>query len=225
MEKHYLGHRKRLKERFLSNPDSLQDYEILELLLGYVVRGKDTKPYAKELIKVCGGLNNIFSYDIGSIKGLGFETETFFKLLKEFLFRIERGVVKDKKEILNSPESVFDFLKYKIGYENKEKFVVILLNSKGELLEYKIFDTGTVNQAVVFVREVAEFAVKGGAVSAIVAHNHPSGVLKFSNSDYDLTIKIKSGLEILEIILQDHILVCKDTYLSMRQFDDKRLWR
>lgn len=225
MEKHYLGHRKRLKERFLNSPDSLSDYEILELLLGYVIRGKDTKPYAKEIIKNCNGLNNIFSIDVSSTKGLGRETETFFMLLKEFLFRIEKGDAFDKKEILNSPETIFKFLKHKIGYEKKEKFVVFLLNSKGELLEYKIFDTGTVNQALVFVREVAEFAVKGCAVSVIVAHNHPSGTLKFSESDYELTSRIKKGLEILEIILQDHVLVCKDDYLSMRQFDEKKLWR
>jgi DNA repair protein RadC len=225
MEKHYLGHRKRLKEKFLKKPDSLSDYEIVELLLGYVIKGKDTKPFAKDIIKDTGGIGNFFDVNIKNINGIGTETELFIRILKELYYRIEKGNVFVKKDVASSPEEVFRFLKYKISFEDKEKFVVILLNSKGEITDIKIFETGTVNQAVVFVREVAEFAINGKAVSVIIAHNHPASSLKFSESDYNLTERVKRGLEVLEIILQDHILICKDGFLSMRQSDLKGFWR
>lgn len=226
MEKHYLGHRKRLKEKFLKNSAFLEDYEILELLLGYVIKGKDTKPLAKEILKSANGINNIFSIDKMKVKGFGNECELFFRLIKELYVRINRGSIIDSGEqILNSPAKVFEFLKYFIGFEEKEHFVAICLNSAGKVINYKIVSTGTVNQAAVFVREVAELALFHSAVSVIIAHNHPSGLLAFSEHDYIVTKKIKDGLISLEITLQDHILVTKDGYLSMRQKDKMGLWR
>jgi DNA repair protein RadC len=226
MEKHYFGHRKRLKDKFFKNPVSLEDYEILELLLGYVIRGKDTKPLAKEILKKAKGVKNIFELDAKNVKGLGKETEIFFKLIREFYLRVNReNVIESNEQILNSPEKVFDFLKFFIGFQEKEHFVAILLNSSGKVIDCKTISTGTINQAAVFVREVAEIALLHSAVSVIVAHNHPSGLLTFSENDYIVTKKIKDGLNSLEIILQDHILVTKNGYLSMRQEDKVGFWR
>ena len=59
----YLGHRKRLRARFLAAPDALPDYELLEMLLGFVIPRQDTKPKAKQLLKEFGSLGDLLSAD------------------------------------------------------------------------------------------------------------------------------------------------------------------
>ena len=217
MEKHYLGHRKRLKEKFIKSPEALMDYEILELLLGYVIRGRDTKPLAKDLLKHGEGMKGVLGSDPSMVKGAGVETEIFIKLLNEFYVRLSQNEVLKQKDILNDPLSVYKFVQFKIGFLDKEHFVVLAINPRGELIDSRIVSKGTVNQAAVFVREVAEYALLHRASSVIIAHNHPSGNLEFSTEDYSVTKKIKSALDVMEISLSDHVLVSKNGFVSMRQ--------
>lgn len=218
-----MGHRQRLKEKFIKSPEGLMDYEILELLLGYVIRGRDTKPLAKEFLKDGKGMKDILGADISLVKGAGSETETFIKLLNEFYVRVSQNRVSTQKNILRDPGSVYEFMKFKIGFSDKEHFIVIAINTKGELIESKIVSKGTINQAAVFVREVAEYSLIQKASSVIVAHNHPSGNLEFSTEDYNVTKKIKSALSAIEIELSDHVLVSKNGFVSMRQ-KDTNIW-
>lgn len=69
MKEHYHGHRDRLKKRFRKEPESLYDYEVVELLLGYVLRGRDVKPHAKELLEKAGGMSSILGFDPAKVKG------------------------------------------------------------------------------------------------------------------------------------------------------------
>lgn len=218
-----MGHRQRLKERFIKSPEGLMDYEILELLLGYVIKGKDTKPLAKEFLKDRKGMKDILVADVSLVKGAGSETETFIKLLNEFCVRVSQNRLSTQKDILRDPGSVYEFIKFKIGFSDKEQFIVIAISTKGELIDSKIVSKGTINQAAVFVREVAEYSLIKKASSVIVAHNHPSGNLEFSTEDYNVTRKIKSALSTIEIELSDHVLVSKNGFASMRQ-KDTNIW-
>ena len=66
---HYYGHRQRLRERFVKEPSLVSDYELLELIIGYVIPRKDVKPLAKELLSKSGSLTELLFYDISEIKG------------------------------------------------------------------------------------------------------------------------------------------------------------
>lgn len=211
---HYTGHRKRLKEKFDKTPNILADYEILELMLGYAIPRKDVKAIAKDILKKTNNMGDIFSLDCADIKGAGRETERFFRIVAEFYNRVENSK-SEFKESITSPLQIYKLLKYSIGFAKNELFSVILLNSKSQLISKKILTEGIVNRAIVYPRQIAEYALKEKAVYVVIAHNHPTGDSSPSQKDIELTQHIKESLDTLGIILKDHIIVCKNEYTSL----------
>ncbi len=213
-ENHNAGHRKRLKEKFDTSSNTLADYEILELLLSYAILRKDVKPMAKDMIKVAGDISNIFNIDYKNIQGAGRQTERFFNVIKEFFNRIENGK-SNISETITHPSQIYRLLKYQIGFAEDECFAVILLNSKGQLIDKKILTKGIVNEATVYPRQIAEYALDKKAVSVIIAHNHPSGDITPTEKDIEITKTISGCLSILGIKLKDHIIVSRNEYASL----------
>ena len=211
---HYTGHRKRLKEKFDKTPNILADYEILELMLGYAIPRKDVKAIAKDILKKTNNMGDIFSLDCADIKGAGRETERFFRIVAEFYNRVENSK-SEFKESITSPLQIYRLLKYSIGFAENELFSVILLNSKSQFISKKILTEGIVNRAIVYPRQIAEYALKEKAVYVVIAHNHPTGDSSPSQKDIELTQHIKESLDTLGIILKDHIIVCKNEYTSL----------
>ncbi len=211
---HYTGHRKRLKEKFDKTPNILADYEILELMLGYAIPRKDVKVIAKDILKKTNNMGDIFNLDCSDIKGAGKETERFFRIVAEFYNRVENSKA-DFKESITSPLQIYRLLKYSTGFAENELFTVILLNSKSQLISKKVLTEGIVNRAIVYPRQIAEYALKEKAVYVVLAHNHPTGDSSPSKKDIELTQHIKESLDTLGIILKDHIIVCKNEYTSL----------
>lgn len=211
---HYTGHRKRLKEKFDKTPNILADYEILELMLGYAIPRKDVKAIAKDILKKTNNMGDIFSLDCADIKGAGRETERFFRIVAEFYNRVENSK-SEFKESITSPLQIYKLLKYSIGFAENELFSVILLNSKSQFISKKILTEGIVNRAIVYPRQIAEYALKEKAVYVVIAHNHPTGDSSPSQKDIELTQHIKESLDTLGITLKDHIIVCKNEYTSL----------
>lgn len=211
---HYTGHRKRLKEKFDKTPNILADYEILELMLGYAIPRKDVKVIAKDILKKTNNMGDIFNLDCSDIKGAGKETERFFRIVAEFYNRVENSKA-DFKESITSPLQIYRLLKYSMGFAENELFTVILLNSKSQLISKKVLTEGIVNRAIVYPRQIAEYALKEKAVYVVLAHNHPTGDSSPSKKDIELTQHIKESLDTLGIILKDHIIVCKNEYTSL----------
>jgi len=125
MKDNHTGHRKRLKERFGKSPSSIPDYELLELILGYVIRGKDVKGEAKELLKfISNNFNNIYAKDILQVEGIGAECKLFFDVIREFSSRFAASWSKEQGyKIVRAPEDIFDFIKMAIGLNSKESFL------------------------------------------------------------------------------------------------------
>lgn len=211
---HYTGHRKRLKEKFDKTPNILADYEILELMLGYAIPRKDVKVIAKDILKKTDNMGDIFNLDCSDIKGAGKETERFFRIVAEFYNRVENSKA-DFKESITSPLQIYRLLKYSMGFAENELFTVILLNSKSQLISKKVLTEGIVNRAIVYPRQIAEYALKEKAVYVVLAHNHPTGDSSPSKKDIELTQYIQESLDTLGIILRDHIIVCKNEYTSL----------
>ena len=211
---HYQGHRQRLKEKFDEAPSVLADYEILELMLGYCIPRKDVKPVAKEMLMRAGSIGNVFNINYPQVDGAGKETERFLRIAAEFYNRIENSYYETKLS-LSSPEQIYRLLKYHIGFAENESFAVILLNSKGCLIDKKVITEGVVNNAVVYPRQIAEYALKNKAVSVIIAHNHPSGDSSPSSKDIELTNIVAESLATLGIKLRDHVIVRKNEYSSL----------
>lgn len=213
------GHRSRIKAKYMQTGfDGWAPYEILELLLTLAIPRKDTKPIAKEMIKEFGSLAGVINADpsdIAKISGAGNNVIFLLKILKDTATIYLQNQILNR-DIVKSPEAVFDYLKVYFTGEPLESFFVLFLNSSNEIIANKSFKAGTVNQAVVFPREITAAALKHHAVSVIISHNHPSGNNDPSQADIQLTKKIKTALSTVDITLLDHLIISRNTYLSLK---------
>ena len=218
------GHRERVRKKFLENGfNGLEDYEILELLLFYVIPRKDTKAIAKELIKKFKNLANVLKADtleLKTIDGLGDVAITFLKMmgaLPEKIYKDElknQKLIKDDKNKITDKEVLLSFLRNKIGYEDVEKFYVIYLSSSNEVIAFEESSSGTLDRSSIYPREIYKRVIKENAKSIIIAHNHPSGNTCPSKCDIDITNEIAKGLKNFGALLLEHIIITRDSYFS-----------
>ena len=223
-EKDSQGHRERIREKFLNNGiDGFAEYEILELLLTYCIPRKDTKPIAKELLNKFKSLDNVFKADLdklSAIDGLGKNSIAFLKLIGDLPSIIYKDELKNKKlvnkEILkiSNKDILLNYLRNKIGYEEKEKFYVIYLSSSNEVIEFEENSVGTLDRSSVYPREIYKKIINLNAKSIILAHNHPSDNITPSKSDIELTNEIAKGLKNFGALLIEHIIITKNSYFS-----------
>lgn len=206
----YAGHRERLRERFLNQGEkALADYEILEFLLFSAFPRKDVKPLAKELIKKFGSFSAVLNADIHrliEVEGVGKSAAAQIKIAQVAALRMLKGN-HDKRPILPNWQSLMDYLRVAMGHLKVEQFRVLFLNSKNELIADEIQQEGTINATPVYPREVIRRALDLGATALILVHNHPSGDIKPSQADVDMTRHIMVACEPLAIKVHDHIIV------------------
>ena len=218
------GHRERVRKKFLENGfNGLEDYEILELLLFYVIPRKDTKAIAKELIKKFKTLANVLKADtleLKTINGLGDVAITFLKMIGALPARIYKDelknqkLIKDDKNKITDKEVLLSFLRNKIGYEDVEKFYVIYLSSSNEVIAFEESSSGTLDRSSIYPREIYKRVIMENAKSIIIAHNHPSGNTCPSKCDIDITNEIAKGLKNFGALLIEHIIITRDSYFS-----------
>jgi DNA repair protein RadC len=217
---YYLGHRERLRKKFISGGfDNLADYEILELALTYVLPRKDVKVLAKEMISKFGSLKQVFDADeedLKQVKNISEYSAQFLLFLRKFVSLYLFLDVKEKDKI-SSPENIRNYLISILGDGKVEKFYAVMLNSGGGVIDCIEIESGTVNKAPIIPRKIAEIALKRGAVSVIIAHNHPGGTLKPSQNDINATSAVKKALELIEIFLLDHIIISNNNYFSFKE--------
>jgi DNA repair protein RadC len=104
--------------------------------------------------------------------------------------------------------------------ELQEEFKLLLLNNSNEVLGIHTLSKGSTRGTIVDLKLLFVIALKSNATGIIIAHNHPSGTLKPSSSDLEITKRIKKSGELLDIKLLDHIIITKDDFYSM---SDERL--
>lgn len=220
LESPYSGHRERLRERFLkSGFQGFHDYEVLELLLTYVISRKDTKPFAKELIQRFKSLQGVLNADLKelqNVKGIKTQSAVFLKIIHAILPRyLEEKANKNEIQFGRLVELV-EYLKGTIGCNVNEVVRILYLDSQNRLLEAEDLAEGTINGAVVFPRAVVESALRHRATTVIMAHNHPGGKPEPSEKDDAITRQIREALKTVDVLLQEHVIITEDGYYSYR---------
>lgn len=218
------GHRERVRRKFLENGfNGFEDYEVLELLLFYVIPRKDTKAIAKELIAKFKTLANVLKADnkeLKTINGLGDVAITFLKMMGALPEKIyedklkNEKIIKDDTNKITNKEILLNFLRNKIGYKDVEKFYVIYLSSSNEVLAFEESSSGTLDRSSIYPREIYKRVIMENAKSIIIAHNHPSGNISPSKCDIDITNEIAKGLKNFGALLIEHIIITRDSYFS-----------
>ena len=120
---------------------------------------------------------------------------------------------------LSHPESVYRYIQTHLQNQEREVFAVILLDQQHRVLCYQELFTGTLNQAIVYPREVVKMALIHNAAALILVHNHPSGDPSPSQADITLTQAIKKALSLIEVRTLDHLVVGYEGYRSLAQMD------
>lgn len=129
----------------------------------------------------------------------------------------ESSVLYESRKISN-PYDAYRLIKNFLVDSDREKFVVVCLDTKSQPVSIEIVSIGTVNSAMVHPREVFKVAVLSNASKIICFHNHPSGNTNFSKEDEVITNRLKKCGEILGIELVDHIVVGDDDkYFSFKE--------
>lgn len=118
---------------------------------------------------------------------------------------------------ITSSKVCYDLIRqfYFDDIEIYESFFLLLLNSSATTIGFAKISQGGITGTVVDIRIIAKYCIDSLAVSCVLAHNHPSGGLKASQMDIDITKRIKKGLELLDIKVLDHIILTDKEYLSM----------
>ncbi|WP_297597059.1 DNA repair protein RadC [uncultured Cetobacterium sp.] len=214
-----LGHRKRLREKYLKTGyKGFEDYEILELILTYSIKLRDCKSIAKDLLGRFKTIEKVLKAevnDLQKIDGIGKETAIYLKVIGDVtLNQYYKNIHKMNITSLKGKSELINYLKGDVGFLKSEEFKVIYLSSDNKIVCDEILFKGTIDRSVVYPRKIMERAIDNRAKGIIFAHNHPSGNLTPSKKDIELTLEMQSILEKVDIKLLDHIIVSEESHFS-----------
>jgi DNA repair protein RadC len=215
----YLGHRQRLRDRFLNGGNtSLQDYELLELLLAQAQRRIDTKPVAKALIKRFGTFAGVMAATPEQLQesdGVGPAAAVIIKVVQACALRMAQQEVL-KRDVISSWKKLLDYLRMAMAEQKTEQFRLLFLDNKNALIADEEQQRGTVNHTPVYPREVVKRALELGASALILVHNHPSGDPTPSQDDIAMTKEVVAAADKLGISVHDHIIIGRKGHASLR---------
>lgn len=218
-EPDYLGHRERLRRRFLlGGGRDMPDYELLELLLTIAIPRRDVKPLAKELIRKFGsfaGVVNAPLEELMLVKGVKENTAAVLRIVRECSVRSSWQSLKGMDApVISDFDAMVDYCRSAMAYQTVEEFRIIFLNSKLYVIGEEIQQRGTVDQVAIHPREVIKSAMMHGASAMILVYNHPSGIVTPSKADMEITKRIKEAAEAVSIRLFDHLIISKSSVYS-----------
>jgi len=196
--------------------EALKNEELMALLLGRGIQGKDVRKLSKEIIGIMDRDHENMSLEkLCDIHGLGIAKASqilaSLELSKRYLIRTNRRITDAK--------DVYDEL-HKYANRQQEHFLTITLDGASHIINTRTVFIGTLNQSLVHPREVFADAIADRAAGIIIAHNHPSGTLEASRADVAITLRLMEVSKLVGIELLDHVILSKQGYFS---FSDEGL--
>ncbi len=202
----------------LKGAESLSNSELLAILILNGTADKSAVDLAKELLAVVdNNLQKMAKLSIKEmvnlkIKGLG--PAKAITIAAALELGIRRSMADNKKDVIQSSKDVAHYLKAQLQYKKHEVFAVVFLNRSNKINHYEIISEGGITGTVADPRIILKKALEHDAVSIVLCHNHPSGNLKPSRQDQELTNKIKEASSYFDIKVLDHIIVSEEGYYS-----------
>jgi DNA repair protein RadC len=198
------------REKFKKIPSEFLDLKDLIA----IILGRGTKNYG--VLKISENISNKYDIDklreislveLQKIKGVGEINALKIKAALELGSR--RKIISLK--VIRNAKDVFDLCK-DMMHLKKEQFVILLLDTKNQLIKKEIVSIGTLNLSIVHPREVFKEAIKESANSVIMVHNHPSGDPTPSDADIKITKQLIKAGELLDIKVLDHVIIGKEMF-------------
>ncbi len=227
------GHRLRLRKRYIRNGiGSLSDCEIMELFLAMSIPRVDVEPAAKSLLSKYGGLRGIFDApldDLLKIKGIGESSAASIKLVSDMITLCRSAKPETKPKISGNKASsigkLMEYFRKKMSSKKKTFLELVCFDADLRVIPgaCATFFEGGANYVDMDPRKILDIALKNGASSIAVAHNHPRGGPKPSPEDVRFTKKLSDACKPVNLNFIEHVVVGKDACFSFRRdgrFDD-----
>ncbi|NJB37235.1 RadC family protein [Croceivirga sp. JEA036] len=196
---------------------ALSDAELIAILIGSGSREESAVELSKRILAVAdNNLNELGKLSIKQLmqfKGIGEAKAVSIAAALE-IGRRRRGEAAAKITKITCSKDVFELLQPLLGDLPHEEFWIVYLNNSNKVLFKEQLSKGGITGTLVDVRLVMKNALEQGAVGLILAHNHPSGTLKASTADKQITQKLKSAAEVLDIKVLDHLIITQTAYFS-----------
>jgi len=196
---------------------ALSDAELVAILIGSGNRDESAVALCKRILASVGynlsELGRLSINQLMAFKGIG-EAKAITIAAAMELGRRRRGEEALEKKKITSSASVFELMQPIIGELPHEEFWIIYLNNSNKVIQKNQLSKGGITGTLVDVRLALKTALEVGATGIILAHNHPSGTLKPSNSDKQLTTKLKTAAQSLDIKILDHLIITEKAYFS-----------
>jgi DNA repair protein RadC len=197
--------------------ETLSDAELVAILISSGNREESAVALCKRILSsVDNNLSELGKLSIKQLmefKGIG-EAKAITIVASLELGRRRRGEEALQKNKISSSNSVFELMQPIIGELEHEEFWIIFLNNSNKVILKKQLSKGGITGTLVDVRLVLKNALEVGATGLILAHNHPSGTLKPSEADKQITDKLKIASQSLDIKVLDHLIITEKAYLS-----------
>lgn len=213
------GHRKRLKEQFLSHGDGFHDHQLLELLLCYAIPQGDVNGLAHRLLERFGSLAGVLDAlpeALEQVPGVGTHTAVLLKLIPKLAGRYQADRAS-LGTLLSSTQAAGQYLRpfFSQGARNEMAYLVCM-DGKYKVLGCHKLGEGSVDAAEITPRKVVEIVLAHNATAAILAHNHLSGLALPSSADLMTTQHLRSILRSVGVDLVDHLIFTDDDMVSLK---------
>ncbi len=220
----FLAEDDRPREKFLlKGKNSLSDSELLAIIMGSGNREETAVELARKILASVDNnwhqLSLLSIKDLMKFKGVGEVKAISIATALEIGRRRASQEVMEKPTI-SSSNSAYLVLKNHLSDLRTEEFWAIFLNQSNKIIHIAQLTQGGISQSIVDVRILFKTALEHFSTGIIIAHNHPSGNLKPSREDIDITQKVKEAGKLLMIQLLDHLIITQNSYFS---FSDEGL--
>jgi len=199
---------------------ALSDTELLALLLRTGLAGKGVMTLAQELVDTFGGLAGLLHTDaraLGRIKGLGGPAKRSQLVAVLELARRAMAEQLRARQVLDTPAALAHYLQLHLAHRGHEVFAVLFLDAQHRLIALEEMFRGTLAETSVYPREVVVRALDLQAAAVVLAHNHPTGLVRPSRADEALTRGLRAALGLVDVRVLDHVIVGPGQSLSMAQ--------
>lgn len=202
----------------LKGAETLSNSELLAILINNGSVEKSAVDLAKELLAAVGNnlqrLSKLSVKELVNLKIKGLGPAKAITIAAALELGVRRSMADNKREVIQSSKDIANYLKAQLEYKKHEIFAVVFLNRANKINHYEIISEGGITGTVADPRIILKKALEHDAVSIVLCHNHPSGNLKPSRQDQELTLKIKEASGFFDIKVLDHIIVSEEGYYS-----------
>ncbi|WP_206953691.1 RadC family protein [Trinickia acidisoli] len=201
---------------FGAGPAVLSDTELVAIFLGSGLPGHNVFDVARSLLERFGSLRAMLDAtpaDFHGLRGIGPAKTAVLLAVIEMARRALAERVREQP-LVDSTAAVQDYVRLLIGTRPYEVFVCLFLDARHRLIDIEESSRGSLTRLAVYPREIVRRALDTNAASLIVAHNHPSGAVKPSASDRQLTRVLRETLALIDVRLVDHLVVGRHDVFS-----------